>query len=314
MPQSYGVDISSNNVHPIAWSTLFAFLKGLGGGAQPFVIIKATQGTGYVNGDLKADIAAAKAAGFAVAAYLMDQGNDNVASEEALFKQVCEGLPQFNDDELPEGDSTSSYIAHLKQLDAQDPGADDYLNQSEVAAGYSEGAGLWLAEYNGEPDVVSHPCEMHQYTNNLTVPGCAGVFDANKWLGTPARFAVCFAYVTGAAPAAPTPLPSKEQAMTALNRPIIDDADHIVNGVVTGYWLVGQDGGLFAFGSAEQLGFPATVTLKPGDLIVSMKPSLTGNGLRLVGSNGGVYCLGDAPFFGSLPGDNIAASTEPIEA
>jgi hypothetical protein len=223
MAQSFGVDISSNNVHPVAWSTLFAFLKALGGGAQPYVIIKATQGTGYVNGDLKADIAAAKAAGFAVAAYLMDQGNDNVASEEALFKSVCEGLPQFDDDELPEGSSTATYIAHLKALDAQDPSAEDYLNQSEVAADYSEGAGLWLAEYNGEPNVVSHPCEQHQYTDALSVPGCAGVFDGNAWLGTAARFAACFAYVQGAPTVATAPPPAPVVSQNAQAAPVQED-------------------------------------------------------------------------------------------
>jgi hypothetical protein len=226
MVQSYGVDISSNNAHPINWTALFTFLKNLGGGAQPYVIIKATQGTGYINGDLKADIAAAKAAGFAVAAYLMDQGNDNVASEEALFKSVCEGLPQFDDDELPEGSSTATYIAHLKALDAQDPAAEDYLNQSEVAEGFSEGDGLWLAEYNDEPNVVSHPCEQHQYTDALTIPGCAGVFDGNVWLGTPARFAASFAYVTGtpaAVAVAPTPPPAPVVSLNAQGTPVQED-------------------------------------------------------------------------------------------
>lgn len=179
----FGVDVSSNNPHPINWPALFSALKGAGLGATPFAIVKISQGTGYVNPDAGEDLAAAKAAGFVVGGYLMDQGNADPAAEEAIFRAHISGVPQFDDDELPEGLSTGAYIAHLESLVAQDPAAPQYLNQSEEG-GFPSGAGIWEANYNGRPGVVHRTGVLiHQYTSSATVPGCAGVFDLNCWLG-----------------------------------------------------------------------------------------------------------------------------------
>lgn len=183
----YGVDVSSNNPHPIAWPALFAYLEGQGG-QQPFAIVKISQGTGYVNGDAQNDIAAARAAGFIVGGYLMDQGNDAPASEEALFRANSEGVPQFDDDELPEGLSQSGYIAHLQSLVAV-ADVPQYLNQSEEDEGYPTGAGVWEANYNGEPGVTHRTGVLiHQYTSSGEVPGAVGEFDLNCWTGSEAQF------------------------------------------------------------------------------------------------------------------------------
>lgn len=193
-----GIDISSNNIHPIDWPLLYATLKAMGGGAEPFVIVKATQGTFYVNPDFTGDVAGARAAGFkAVGAYLMDQGNDPVGSEEALYRRVAGSLPQFDDDELPTGDSAVAYAVHCSQLLAQAP-AMPYYNQSQENTGvFPTGNGAWEANYNNTPGIVHGPnVKLHQYTSVGHVAGIAGNVDVNAWVGTEVDFDAMFQLAT----------------------------------------------------------------------------------------------------------------------
>ena len=68
-----------------------------------------------------------------------------------------------------------------------------------------------------------------------------------------------------------------------------------------GYWLVGKDGGVFAFGDAPFLGSLPSVGIHPDSSIVGIAPTPSGDGYWLVGADGGVFAFGDATFFGSLP-------------
>jgi ELWxxDGT repeat protein len=70
-----------------------------------------------------------------------------------------------------------------------------------------------------------------------------------------------------------------------------------------GYWLVGEDGGVFSFGSAPFLGSMGGTRL--ASPIVGIVPR--GRGYWLVGADGGVFAFGDAPFFGSLGGRRLNA-------
>lgn len=199
----YGIDISSNQPHPIGWRAAFADLAGRGSGGQPFVIVKATEGTGYVNPLFVADVANARAAGFAIAAYLFDRGSANVAAEQALFNRVAVGLPQWDDDEAPDGLSSAQYVAHCQQLLDQNPIAGVYMNQDEENRGFHEGVGLWEANYNNQPGVTKHPALIHQYTSSGRVAGVGGLVDLNVWLGSEAEFAAWFRLT----PVVPIPFP-----------------------------------------------------------------------------------------------------------
>jgi len=68
----------------------------------------------------------------------------------------------------------------------------------------------------------------------------------------------------------------------------------------TGYWLVGDDGGVFAFGAAKFFGSTGAIALRRP--IVGMAPTPTGEGYWLVAADGGVFAFGDATFFGSTGG------------
>jgi SpoIID/LytB domain protein len=72
------------------------------------------------------------------------------------------------------------------------------------------------------------------------------------------------------------------------------------SGGVGGYWLLGNDGGVFAFGSAAFHGSTGGLHLnKP---VVGMAPTPDGGGYFLVAADGGVFAFGDARFAGSTGG------------
>jgi hypothetical protein len=87
-----------------------------------------------------------------------------------------------------------------------------------------------------------------------------------------------------AAPAAPGPAPTPAPAAP----PGPDPA---------GYWVVGSDGGVYAYGAAPFKGSTGAMTLnKP---VVGLAPTATGQGYWLVASDGGIFSFGDAAFHGS---------------
>ncbi|MGH8998007.1 MAG: hypothetical protein ACRDY7_01295 [Acidimicrobiia bacterium] len=64
-----------------------------------------------------------------------------------------------------------------------------------------------------------------------------------------------------------------------------------------GYWLVGQDGGVFSFGTARFQGSVGHV--RYNSPVVGMAPNPAADGYWFVGADGGIFSFGDAPFFGS---------------
>jgi hypothetical protein len=321
MSQHFGLDCSSNNEHPMNIVAIEACLRALGGGGQPFVIVKVNEGNYYTNEFAQSDIAAYKAAGFAVGGYLMDAGKSDPASEEAMYNRIAAGVPQFDDDELPDGMNTQQYIQHLNGLIAQHP-AVQYLNQSEASSGYNQSIGLWLAEYNNQPGVTSRPCLIHQYTGTGTIPGLSGQFDLNYFAGSEQQFDATFAV-----PPSPIPIPAAKVSSMVCDRPgggiytarpdgTVDAfgapffgsmSGHPLNGPIVGicatasgqgYWLVGADGGIFAFGDAGFFG-PSQACLTAWNLgqgrgipIIGIARGATpGVAYNIVGDNGGAGAM-----------------------
>jgi len=119
-------------------------------------------------------------------------------------------------------------------------------------------------------------------------------------------------------------------------------------GGTSGYWLLGSDGGIFSFGSAQFFGsmggrplnrpivgmaavpggggywevasdggifsfgsaqfYGSTGGITLQQPIVAMAPTPDGRGYWLLAADGGVFAFGDAQFYGSLPGSGIAAT------
>lgn len=67
-----------------------------------------------------------------------------------------------------------------------------------------------------------------------------------------------------------------------------------------GYWLVGSDGGIFTFGTAQFFGSTGNLHLQRP--VVGISPTSGEGGYWLVASDGGVFAFGNAPFVGSIPG------------
>ncbi|HEY6471539.1 MAG TPA: Ig domain-containing protein [Acidimicrobiales bacterium] len=67
-----------------------------------------------------------------------------------------------------------------------------------------------------------------------------------------------------------------------------------------GYWLVGSDGGIFSFGSAQFYG--STGSLRLQRPVVGIVPTRDRGGYWLDASDGGVFSFGDTQFYGSIPG------------
>jgi len=65
-----------------------------------------------------------------------------------------------------------------------------------------------------------------------------------------------------------------------------------------GYWLVGADGGVFAYGNAPYEGSLGAVRLTGP--IVAMASTPDGQGYWLAGIDGGVFAFGDAGYYGSM--------------
>lgn len=67
-----------------------------------------------------------------------------------------------------------------------------------------------------------------------------------------------------------------------------------------GYWIVTNQSGVYAFGSARFHGGPANLALaKP---LVNGEPTSDGGGYWLMGEDGGIFAYGNARFYGSMGG------------
>ncbi len=116
---------------------------------------------------------------------------------------------------------------------------------------------------------------------------------ANRSAGWPsAPASVASVLATQARPASAAEVPTG--AGLVLNAPIVGAAS-MPDG--DGYWEVGADGGVFAFGGAGFHGSTGAIHLNRP--IVGMASTPDGDGYWEVAADGGVFAFGDATFYGS---------------
>jgi hypothetical protein len=231
---------------------------------------------------------------------------------------------------------TSPYTLVDPTGDADDPSVDitsvtvDYLDDSvtvtvRVVAPVDPRTGIWTVPGGAYIHVFfGPPAEQHtliyqnQVTNGnpgQTVPGADIIarFETSDSCGRPAFVGE---YVDGAYrmtfPAQCIGSPAALRFSAALDAPTFRD-DTETSPVMLrrsslspltagpgGYWLVADDGGLFAFGDATFHGSTGGTPLNRP--IVGMAPTPTGNGYWLVADDGGLFAFGDATFHGSTGG------------
>jgi hypothetical protein len=93
-------------------------------------------------------------------------------------------------------------------------------------------------------------------------------------------------------------------ALVGVSAPVLEGAASAAS-TPCGYWLVGSDGGVFAFGQAQFQGSTGSLTLqRPVVGIETENPGNQYSGYWLVASDGGVFAF-DTGFFGSIPGLGI---------
>ena len=69
-----------------------------------------------------------------------------------------------------------------------------------------------------------------------------------------------------------------------------------------GYWMLGADGAVYAFGSSKNLGRASYPSWPSGVSAVAIKSRSDGTGYWIVDSAGGVHAFGNAHFYGSTGG------------
>ncbi|HEY3240468.1 MAG TPA: phosphodiester glycosidase family protein, partial [Acidimicrobiia bacterium] len=72
----------------------------------------------------------------------------------------------------------------------------------------------------------------------------------------------------------------------------------------SGYWMVGSDGAVYAFGDARYLG---NALVSGGAQAVDLEPTASGNGYWIVDDNGSVFAFGDARYLGNADRSRLVA-------
>jgi hypothetical protein len=267
------IDISSNNHTgtPFDWNAAFA-------AGYRYVYIKATQGDSYTNPYFASDCADALMAGFQVGAYHFYTTSVPIPSQAQYFNQVrssVRGLTLRPAFDYESGTPSQVTVIEFKQYV---PNCILYEDRSFESAIGTVGVDIWLAwpGWNEEPPPLN---VIALQTGQGNVPGIGNV-DLDIILHTER---MVIAVAEGKILAAP-----------------------IVGGAYlpdqSGYWLVGADGGVFAFNAPFFGSMGGKVLQRP---IVSMLATPSGKGYLLIGADGGIYAFGDAVELGSLPGDGF---------
>jgi hypothetical protein len=79
----------------------------------------------------------------------------------------------------------------------------------------------------------------------------------------------------------------------------------------TGYYVLGSDGGIFAYGNAPYHGSAPAQGLHIDAVLMTLTPSQ--DGYWVAGRDGGIFSYGDAEFFGSVPGLHLGAPVTAID-
>ncbi|MDQ1680415.1 MAG: lysozyme [Frankiaceae bacterium] len=285
--QPIGMDISSwQHVggHSINWQSVRA-------AGHSFVIVKATEGTGYVNPYFAGDSLDAQRAGLVRAAYHYARPARPVVTDavaEAQYFVATAGtlagpgvLPPVLDLEETGGlgasdliQWTKSWLATVQQLTGRAPMIYTYryfwandMSGTSAFTGYP----LWLADYNSTfgGTVGGWPSwAIWQYTAGAAVPGVYGNVDMNRFNGTSAQLLSLANGAPVPPPAVTVPAPPASVTATPVD----------ATGAAQLTWQPGSNGGsaITSYAVTAQPG-GATVTVQApqtATTVVGLDPSV----------------------------------------
>jgi GH25 family lysozyme M1 (1,4-beta-N-acetylmuramidase) len=173
------VDVSSNQVHPIDWVKV----KRAGVSAA---ILKATQGTDYVNPFFEEDLKGCNAAKIPVMAYHFAMFGNSVKEAQAFMK-VAGARSRVLDVE------TSTNLAWANEFLRTIQRKFTFAEDQTMLYGSAESiprrgvlALRWVADYGVATPGV--PCACWQYTGTGKIAGIENDVDLSYWMGTAAQF------------------------------------------------------------------------------------------------------------------------------
>lgn len=306
MATPIGIDVSN-------WNTVQSWQDAKADGVE-VALIKATEGTGFVDPEFESNWAGAVGAGISsVVPYHFGHPANDPHAEADHFWSVAgdrilsrSGSSAMLDQETTDGNGYPAAAAWALAWNQSVGGRlagragpiyysfAAFIRSMGAAAGQLTGYPLDIAAYQSEPPSPSPWAKytLWQRTDRGRVAGVYGAVDIDQL--APGSLALL-------APATP----DHQGGHVTLNKPISAVA-RTPSG--RGMWLVGQDGGIFALGdAAPNLGNLPGRGVNPNAPVVGIAATSTGQGYWLVGSDGGVYNFGDAPFFGSLGGHHLNA-------
>ena len=247
-----------------------------------FVIIKATQGTGYVNPDCDRAYQQAKRAGKLRGTYHYVGGGNAVAEADYYVNNIKgylrDGLLAIDwEAEQNSAWGNEAYLEQLVRRVIERTGVKPLIYS--MASRYAQVAavakkldcGLWIAEYAdmNPTGYQAHPwregaygCAIRQYASTGRLNGWGGNLDLNIAYMTRDQWAK---YVNPGGKPAPAPAPSKPAPAPARK-----SEDAIAAEVIAGKWGNGQD----RVNRLKQAGYnPATIQAKVNAKLGASKPA-----------------------------------------
>jgi len=295
------IDVSSNN-HPnsvpIDWVTVSK--------SYDAVYIKVGQGASYINPYWLSDARGAKAAGMKVGYYWYYDETAGPGWQAAMFAgRIPQGPPP---DLIPMLDyEVGTPLDSVVQAFTQKVGRCGVYCDRNFFDSLDHSNGTWWLAYPGwKPNVESMALPSNVavvQTGTITVPGITGDTDNDYVIN---EGAIMMTDATSGPtdftnPPDTSDAPLQDASRGVANAPVVA-ALATQNG--QGYWLVGADGGVFAFGSAKYFGSIPEL-IGAGKIKTLNRPicdivSADDNGYALVAEDGGVFAFGSFPYKGAL--------------
>ena len=182
-------------------------------------------------------------------------------------------------------------------------------NQTTFSAGT---AGVFNITTTGTPGVSSvsdtafNGCIPSTLPASVTLDytgGTTATLDGTPQPGDGGTFTVCLVAASGVLPVATQAFTLTVDAPAASPPAPTPPPPAVTPAPQHGYWLVGSDGGIFTFGSAQFHGSTGSIHLQRP--VVGITPTASRGGYWLVASDGGIFAFGNAGYYGSIPGSGL---------